>query len=471
MFLNDAMNQASGVNPSQPKNQSAALRTSVPGPKSRELRAREDRHLAPGLQGFALMAGIVVDEAHGSTVTDVDGNTFLDVIGGIGVNGLGHSHPRFVRAVQKQVERASVGSFTSEARVELMELLAKHRPSADVHRTQLYSSGAEAVESALRLAKCATGKSGFVSFWGGFHGKTMGVLSLMGSDFKTGFGPFVSNTHIAPYPHPYRCPEGMTPETYAMACIEELRKQLKSGAAGVDAGDIAAFIIEPMQGTAGNLIPWDGFLPAVRALADELGSLLIVDEMITGFGRTGKYWGADWSGVRPDIVTLGKQFGGGFPISALISTDAITASKPWSNPSGSSSSYGGNPLAAAAALESLRIIDEEGLVENSRDVGAYFLERLRPMLDRYPFIGDVRGRGLFLGIELVKDKKTKEGMAKEATNRVFAECMKRGLLTMSYASSFRIQPSMTIDQGTVDNVVGILGDVFDAVEKEGFWKI
>jgi 4-aminobutyrate aminotransferase-like enzyme len=418
------------------------------------------------------MAGIVVEEARGSTVTDVDGNTFIDIIGGIGVNGLGHSHPRFVRAIQDQVTKASVGSFTSAARVELLEKIAQNRPSEKVHRTQLYSSGAEAVESALRLAKCATGKSGFVSFWGGFHGKTMGVLSLMGSDFKTGMGPFVANSHIAPYPHPYRCPEGMTPETYAMACIEELRKQLKTGqASGVDAGNIAAFIIEPMQGTAGNVIPWDGFLPAVKSLAKEFGSLLIVDEMITGFGRTGKYWGAQHSGVEADIVTLGKQFGGGFPISALISTDEITAAKPWSNPSGSSSSYGGNPLAAAAALESLRIIEEEGLVENSRVVGEYFLKKLQPMLEKYPFIGDVRGRGLFLAIELVKDRKTKEGMSKAATNRVFGECMKRGLLTMSYAASFRIQPSMTIDTGTVDEAVGILYDVFDAVEKESFWKV
>jgi 4-aminobutyrate aminotransferase-like enzyme len=262
----------------------------------------------------------------------------------------------------------------------------------------------------------------------------------------------------------------MTPETYAMACIEELRKQLKTGQASVDPGNVAAFIIEPMQGTAGNVIPWDGFLPAVKSLAKEMGSLLIVDEMITGFGRTGKYWGSDHSGVEPDIVTLGKQFGGGFPISALMSTDEITAAKPWSNPSGSSSSYGGNPLAAAAALESLRIIDEEGLVENSRDVGAYFLEKIRPFQERYSFIGDVRGRGLFLAIEMVKDQRTKEGLSKAASNRVFAECMKRGLLTMSYASSFRIQPAMTIDRGTVDEVVAILSDVFDAVEKEGFWK-
>jgi 4-aminobutyrate aminotransferase/(S)-3-amino-2-methylpropionate transaminase len=452
----------------QPLNQKAVLKTAIPGPKSRELRAREDQHLAPGLQGFALMAGIVVDHARGSAVTDVDGNTFLDIIGGIGVNGLGHSHPRFVRAVKAQVEQTSVGSFTSGPRVELLERLAKNRPSEKVHRTQLYSSGAEAVESALRLAKNATGRNEFVSFWGGFHGKTMGALSLMGSDFKDTFGPFVPGSHSAPYPHPYRLPAGMTADTYAIACVEELRARLKRDGS---ASNIAAIIVEPMQGTAGNIIPSDLFLPAVRALATEIGALLIVDEMITGFGRTGKYWGMSHTGVEADIVTLGKQFGGGFPISAILSTDAITSAKPWSNPSGSSSSYGGNPLGAAAANESLKIIEEEGLVENSRVVGAYMLKKLQPLVEKYSFVGEARGRGLFLAFELVKDKKTKEPMAKAATNRVFSECLKRGLLTMAYAPSFRIQPSMTIDESTVDHVVAILDESFDAIEKEQVWKL
>lgn len=464
MFLNDTMNPHSVTNPSQPKNQTANLKTAIPGPQSAKLRDLEDQHLAPGLQGFALMAGIVVEEAEGSTVTDVDGNVFLDIIGGIGVNGLGHSHPRYIRAVQSQVEKASVGSFTSRARIELLEMISKNRPSELVHRTQLYSSGAEAVESALRLAKCATGKNEFLSFTGAFHGKTMGVLSLMGSDFKNEFGPFVPGSHSSPYPHPYHCPEGMTSDDYAMSCVEDLRKKMKA------TGNIAAIIVEPMQGTAGNVIPSDLFLPAVKSVAAEAGALLIVDEMITGFGRTGKYWGMQHSGVTPDIVTLGKQFGGGFPISALISTDTITSSKPWSNPSGSSSSYGGNPLAAAAANESLKIIADENLVENSRVVGEYFLKKISPMTERYPFIGETRGRGLFLAIEMVKDKRTKVPLSKAATNRIFSECLKRGLLTMAYASSFRIQPAMTIDERTVDHVVDILFEVFDAVEKDGFWK-
>ena len=464
---------------SQPTNQKPTIKTSIPGPESRAWRAREDQHLSPGLQGFALMAGIVVDHASGSTVTDIDGNTFLDLIGGIGVNGLGHSHPKFVAAVKSQVEKASVGSFTSRARVELGELLSEHRPAPDVHRFQLYSSGAEAVESALRLAKCHTGKTEFVSFWGGFHGKTMGALALMGSDFKNGLGPHVPGSHIVPYANLYRCPiertassSGTCPiartgslsddSAYAHAVVELALKQVKMSSQG----NIAAVIVEPMQGTNGNVIPPDAFLPAVKEMARKLGALLIVDEMITGFGRTGKYWGAEQSGVVPDIVTLGKQFGGGFPMSAILSTDEIVQAKPWSNPSGSSSSYGGNPLAAASALAALRIIDEEKLVENSRRVGEFFLKKLKPFEEKFSFIGEARGRGLFLALELVKDKKTKEPMSKAACARVFEECLRRGLLTMAYAPSFRIQPAMTIDEATVTNAVSILEEVFTLVERE-----
>jgi len=446
----------------QPKHQKPELKTSIPGPKSRAIREREDGNLAPGLQGFALMAGIVADHGRGSAVTDVDGNTFLDVIGGIGVNGLGHSHPKFVKAIQNQVEKISVGSFTSEARVELMDRLSEHRPAKDVHRAQLYSGGSEAVESALRLAKCYTGKYEFVSFWGAFHGKTMGTLSLMGSDFKDKLGPMLPGSHQVPYANCYRCPFKLSPDSCGMACVDFMRKHLKVAAAG----EIAAFIAEPMQGTAGNIIPPDDFLPAVKEVAKEFGALMIIDEMITGFGRTGKYWGAEHSGVVPDMVTLGKQFGGGYPISAMMAREDVVHTKPWANPSGSSSSYGGNPLAAAASNTALRIIDEEGLVENSRKMGEYFLGKIKDFQERYPFIGEVRGRGLFLGIEMVVDKKTKEPLPKAICNKVFDACLQRGLLTMSYAPSFRLQPSMTIDSGTLDEVAKILREVFDVMEKE-----
>ncbi|OFZ53365.1 MAG: aminotransferase class III [Bdellovibrionales bacterium RIFOXYC1_FULL_54_43] len=453
-------------NISQPKNQKVVLKTEIPGPKSRALIERENRHVAPGLQRFAQMAGIVMKQGRGNMITDVDGNSFLDIIGGIGVNGLGHSHPKFVKALSDQVQECSVGSFSSEPRVEFFERLAEHARTPQLHRAQLYSSGAEAVESALRLAKCYTGKYEFVSFWGGFHGKTMGVLSLMGSDFKEKLGPMVPGATIAPYAYCYRCPFKLKYESCSLACAEIARKQIKMNTTG----NVAALIVEPMQGSAGNIIPPNDFLPALKSIAKEIGALLITDEMITGFGRTGKYWGSEHSGAEPDIITIGKQFGGGLPISGVISRDEIVNAKPWSNPSGSSSSYGGNPLASAAAATALRIIDEEGLVENSRRMGAYFLKKLEPMQDRYPFVGEVRGAGLFLAVELVKDKVTREPLPKAVTHRVFNECVKRGLLTMAYDAKFRIQPSMTIDEGTIDNAVAILHDVFDAMEKEDYWK-
>ncbi|HEY1371050.1 MAG TPA: aminotransferase class III-fold pyridoxal phosphate-dependent enzyme, partial [Candidatus Binatia bacterium] len=199
-------------------------------------------------------------------------------------------------------------------------------------------------------------------------------------------------------------------------------------------------------------------------------ALLIADEMITGFGRTGKYWATDHTGVEPDIVTIGKQFGGGFPISGIISKDEIVQAKPWSNPSGSSSSYGGNPLAAAAAAAALRIIDDEDLVENSCRVGSHFLKLLSDWTERYPFVGNVRGAGLFIGIDLVRDKQSKEPLTKDTCRRIFDECLRRGLLTMAYTPRVRIQPALTIDEETVDTAAGILAEVFDVIAAEGSWK-
>jgi len=450
----------------QPKNQKAVLRTPVPGPESTALRAREDAHAAPGLQNYAVMAGIVVDHAQGSAVTDVDGNTYLDFIGGINVNALGHSHPTYVKAVQEQVAQVSVGSFTSRARVELGERLAARPPAPGVHRLQLYSGGAEAVESALRLAKCHTGKYEMVSFWGGFHGKTMGALSLMGSTFKHGLGPMVSGSHLIPYADCYRCPVGQSYPSCGIACADIGRQQLKRASTGA----IAAVVVEPMQGTAGNVVPPKEFLPAVKSIADEHDALLIADEMITGLGRTGRRWGVDHTGVAPDIVTIGKAFGGGFPLSGLLTTDEIARARPWGDPSGSSSSYGGNPLAAAAGAAALRIIDEERLVENARDVGQIMLRELEAFPDRYPFVGFVQGAGLLLRIELVKDRASKQPLPRAITERIFMECVRRGLLTMAYSASFRLQPALTIDAATARNGIEILREVFDLVARERLWE-
>src|SRR5882757_6487930 len=445
----------------QPANQNRNLVTAIPGPNSLALRAREEAHLAPGAQGYALMAGVVVDHAEGTQITDVDGNQLLDFIGGIAVGALGHSHPTWVEAIQKQVGRAAVGSLTSSARVDLLERFARHAPANGVHRLQMYSGGAEAVESALRLAKSHTGKYEFVSCWGGFHGKTMGALSLMGSTFKDKLGPMVPGSHQVPYADCYRCPIGQSYPSCGIACADVARKYVKVATAG----EVAGIIVEPMQGTAGNIVPPKEFLPAMKSIAEEVGALFIADEMITGLGRTGAWWGVHHTGVVPDIVTIGKAVGGGFPLSALATPDAIAGAKPWSNASGSSSSYGGNPLAAAAGAASLRIIEEEGLVDNARRVGEIMLRELEPWVDRYSFVGVARGAGMFLAMELVSDKKLKTPLTGKVTDRIFHECVKRGLLTMAYSAHFRIQPPLTTDEATAMNGLAILREVFDIVER------
>jgi 4-aminobutyrate aminotransferase / (S)-3-amino-2-methylpropionate transaminase / 5-aminovalerate transaminase len=448
------------------RDQRVHLRTVVPGPRSRSLRARENAHVAPGLQGYAVMSGLAIERGEGSAVVDADGNTLLDFIGGIGVASLGHSHPRVVDAIKRQVERISIGSFTSDARVELVERVAARAPSPDLHRLQLYTSGAEAVESALRLAKSHTGKHEVVSFWGGFHGKTLGAMSLLGSPAKSGFGPTATGSLAIPYADCYRCPLKLSHPSCGLACVEIGRKQLRAQSSGA----IAAFVVEPMQGTAGNIVPPDEFLPAVRALAREHDALLVADEMITGFGRTGRYWGTEHSGVVPDVATLGKAFGGGFPLSGVLTSDAIASAEPWSRPSGSSSSYGGNALGAAAGAAALRAIDEEHLVDNARSVGAWMLAELRVIQEDYPFVGHVRGRGLLLGLELVANRATKEPLAARVTQRIFEECLRRGLLTMAYSSSFRIQPALTIDRATAANGIAILREVFDELNGRGSWR-
>ncbi len=442
-----------------------AIRTPIPGPRSKEIVEREGRHLAPGLQGFALWAGVAMDRGEGSLLTDVDGNTFVDLIGGIGVNALGHCHPKYVAALTAQAARLTVGSFTSAPRADLVNEVCAMAP-AGLDRLQLYSSGAEAVESALRLARHATGRQEAVSFWGGFHGKTAGVAALMGSPSRHGLGPFPAGASQVPYADCYRCPLGTSYPGCGLACAELARKAMKVQ----PAGPVAAVIMEPMQGTAGNVIPPPEFTRAIAGAAHELGALFIADEMITGFGRTGRPWGVDHSGASPDIVTLGKGFGSGFPISGVLTRTEVAQAKPWSNPSGSSSSYGGNALASAAALASVKTLREEKLWENAARVGAAMLAELRRMQERYPFIGDVRGEGLFLGVELVKDRATREPVATPVTRALYDDCVRRGLLAMSYVPHIRLQPALTIDEETALEGLGLLDEAFRALEASGRWR-
>lgn len=447
------------------------IKTEIPGPKSREVVSREQAHLAPGLQGFALWAGVAMEEGRGSVLTDVDGNKYIDLIGGIGVNALGHCHPRYVKALVDQAQKLTVGSLTSEPRARLVNEVCAIAPASPegkpLDRLQLYSGGSEAVESALRLARVYTKRQDVVGFWGGFHGKTAGTMSLMGSEAKHGFGPFLPGTTLIPYADCYRCPFGLRPDSCGLACAEFARKALKAQTSG----PVAAVIAEPMQGTAGNVIPPPEFLPAIADAAHEVGALFIADEMITGFGRTGTPWGVDHSGAKPDIVTLGKAFGSGFPISGVLTSTKVANTEPWSKPSGASSSYGGNPLAAAAALASVETIREERLWENANRVGEAMLTALRGMMERYPFIGDVRGKGLFLGVELVKDRRTKEPVASAVMRELYTEGVKRGLFAMSYSPHLRLQPALTIEEDTALEGLSILDGLFEGLLQSGRWKL
>jgi 4-aminobutyrate aminotransferase/(S)-3-amino-2-methylpropionate transaminase len=431
------------------------------GPRSQKIVAQERRHLAPGAQGFSLYAGLAMARGVDCTLIDEDGNEYIDFIAGIAVGSVGHCHPHYVEALKRQVERLTFGSFTTETRAKFLDLVASVAPEG-LTRIQMFSGGAEAVEAALRLAHAATGKSEVLGFWGGFHGKTGGVLPLLGSEFKHHLGPFAPGRYLSPYADCYRCPLKLRYPDCGIACAEFVRDVIRYQTAG----EIGAIIAEPMQGTAGNVIPPDGFLRAVQGIAREHGALLIADEMITGFGRTGAMWGAEHDGVVPDIMTVGKGMGGGFPLAGVISSEKTTAAKPWSNPSASSSSYGGNPLAAAAGLASLEIILKQDLVKNAERVGKVMLGRLEELKEKYRCVGDVRGKGLMLGIELVRDRATKEPLAKTVTQALYQECLRRGLVAMTYAPSVRINPPLTIREDAALAGLAILDEALGVIVRE-----
>ncbi len=439
--------------------------TAVPGPGSREVVAAEQRHLAPGLQGFALLAGVAMEKGEGSYLTDVDGNTYIDLIGGIGVNALGHCHPAYVGALRAQAGALTVGSFTSRPRADLVNEVCQMAPPG-LDRLQLYSGGAEAVESALRLARQHTGRTEVVGFWGGFHGKTAGAAALLGTQARHGYGPLPAGATLVPFADCYRCPFGLDYPSCGVACADFARRAIRAQSAGPP----AAVVAEPMQGTAGNIVPPKEFLPAVAEAARDAGALFVADEMITGFGRTGRPWGVDHTGVRPDVVTVGKGFGSGFPVSGVLTRTEIAQAKPWSDPSGASSSYGGNPLAAAAALATVRTIRDQRIWENAERVGAAMVEELRRMRERYPFVGDVRGAGLLIGVELVKDRGTREALDGRVTRQVYADCLRRGLLAMTYTPHVRLQPALTIDLEAALEGLAILDEVFRGLAASGGWR-
>lgn len=452
------MNDIFGPNGTPPRE--AGLHRAVPGPISKAVFDDEAQAMAPGLQSIALYSQIVIDRARGCTITDVDGNEYLDFIAGVAVGSLGHCHSHYVSRLREQLERVTFGSFTTETRAQFLKLVSAALPEGITH-LQLFSGGAEAVEAAFRLAKSVTRKFEFVGFWGGYHGKTAGVIGLLGGDYRNHQGPSAPGMHLSPYANCYRCPWKLTYPSCGLACAEHLRNVIKNETQN----EVAAIIMEPMQGTAGNVIPPGDFVHAVREIADEFGALLIADEILTGFGRTGTMWASEQFGLKPDIITLGKGMGGGFPLSGIASSLNRMSATPFGEPSGSSSSYGGNPLAAAAGLAVIEAIVDEKLVDNAARVGALMLDSLKKLQNKYRFIGDVRGRGLLIGVEMVADRATKEPLEKSITRALFHEALERGLVTMSYSHVIRIYPPLVITEEEALRGIDILDQSFAAVSR------
>ena len=435
-------------------------RIQIPGPQSKALFDAEARYLAPGTQSVALFSQLTIDRGEGAVLYDVDGNSYIDLLAGVGVASLGYAHPKYVAALQRQIARIHVGSFTSEHRAALVKLLAELAPG-DLNRSQFYSSGAEAVEAALRLAKARTGHTEVIGFWGGFHGKTGGVLPLLGSSFKHALGPLMPGAYLSPYAACARCAFDKTFPSCEWHCVEFLRQKVEVETMK----EVAAILVEPIQGTAGNVVPPPGYLKRLRELADQLGALLICDEMITGFGRTGKMFAIEHEGVLPDIITVGKGFGGGFPMSGVIVREEIAFSKPWANPSGSSSSYGGNPLAAAAARITVETIVEENLVEHARRLGETMLAEMKRWESELPIVSDVRGRGLLIGMDLVVPG-TRTLLDKKTTRWIFDTLLSRGVLAMIYNPEVRINPPLVIEEDQAMSALAIMKDVLgEAAER------
>jgi 4-aminobutyrate aminotransferase/(S)-3-amino-2-methylpropionate transaminase len=420
--------------------------------RTKALFDEEQLFIAPGVQTIALLSQLAIAYGRGATLTDLDGRTYLDLNAGVSVASLGHAHPKYVAALTKQLEAVTVGSFTSQPRAELVKLIAELAPG-ELSRTQFFSGGAEAVEAGIRLARSFTKRTDVIGFTGGFHGKTAGVLPISDVDWKTLIGPLPTGHHLAPYADPTRF-DGSPNECREQA-IKELRRVIEKDAGGRP----AVIVIEPIQGTAGNIVPPPGFLRDVYDVAHEYGALLLADEMITGFGRTAKLFGCNHDEVIPDIMTLGKGMASGFPVSALVSTDEIMAAKPFSLPSASSSSYGGNPLAAAAALITIQTILSDKLIENSEKVGRVLRDGFEAIAATRRSIANVRGKGLLVGFDLVTDPETKTLLPKERCIEFFKRGLAEGLIMMSYTPRVRVHPPLIL---SVEQAISAL-EIIDRV--------
>lgn len=438
------------------------IRQSPPGPVSRRLALELARHESSAVSTISTgEMPIVWTEARGANVVDADGNVYIDMTGAFGVASLGHSNPRVAEAVRRQVGILTHGLgdvHPHDVRVALTKRLAGLAYGQD-GKVILCNTGAEAVEVALKTATLHSGKTGFLAFDGGFHGQTYGALAVTWRErFRQPFGRQVySGVARAPYAHCYRCPLGLQYPSCEVACLEPVERLLQNPPPEV--GPIGAVIVEPVQGREGDVVPPPEYLPRLQEICRRQGVLLILDEMITGFSRTGAWFAADHSGVKPDIMCVGKALGNGLPISACIGrADVMDAWKVEGGESLHSSTFMANPVSGAAALAVISEHERLGLAARAKSMGVYTLGRLREMQARHQLIGDVRGLGMMIGVELVEDRETK-APATVATARIIGKALREGviLLTSGHQGNIiSLTPPLVITKRQLDYALAVL---------------
>ena len=430
----------------------------LPGPKARKIIRKDRALLSPS---FTRSYPLVAHKGRGAWIQDPDGNVFLDFTAGIAVTSTGHCHPNVVQAIKKQAEsllHMSGTDFYYEAQVRLAEKLASLAPGKFKKRVFFTNSGTEAVEATFKLARYKTKRERMISFFGAFHGRTLGALSLTGSKVrqKENFGSLVPGvTHIG-YGYCYRCPYHLTYPECNIDCVDYIEHTLFKKT--VPAHEVAAIIVEPIQGEGGYVVPPAGYHEKLRALTKKYGILLIADEVQSGMGRTGKMFAIEHWGVEPDIITLAKGIASGLPLGAMIARADLMDWEPGSH----ANTFGGNPVACAAALETIALL-ETRLLKNTQRVGEYLKTKLNELSREFPIIGDVRGLGLMVGIELVKNRDTQQPAIKER-ERVIEKAFQKGLLLLGCGeSSIRFCPPLTVTRRHVDVAMQILEEVFKKI--------
>ena len=427
-----------------------------PGPKSRQLQAERDRYLP---RGMASTMPVFAASAAGGTLTDVDGQTYIDFATGISVMNVGHRHPRVSKAITEQAERlvhSGAPVMMPEGYVRLARRLCEITPGSFAKKALLLNSGAEAVENAVKVVRQATGRPAVVSFHNAFHGRTLMSMTLTGkiAPYKQNFGPYAPEVYQVPFPYEYRRPAGMSAESLGGACVEAVRQLFKTT---VGADRVAGIIVEPVQGEGGFVVPPPDFLPGLRRLCTEYQIPLIVDEVQTGFGRTGKMFAIEYSGVEPDLIVLAKSMAGGLPMGAVVGRSELMDA---TNPGGLGGTFGGNPVACAAALAVIDVMIDEKLPDRAVTLGDRALGRMRGLAERVPAIGDVRGLGAMVAMELVKDRATREP-AGSLTNDVLRRCHERGLVLLKaglYDNVIRLLFPLVISEQELDRGLDILED-------------